>query len=484
MAAAELPGPDSLLRRTLGEWRIGLVAWRLLVLQTADPAVAAGMDRFSTYRAHPWRRVEHTMDSGRRLFFSDREGLRREVARLERTHRRLAGTDEQGRAFTASDPAVRVWVLVTLYECMTAMRELSGRPLAPSELERMYGEFRAVCAEFDLADDLFPATAADVPAYMDRTIRERLEYSEPVRYLLFDMLRQAPAPRRLGRLKPAWPLVRTVAAHAIGALTVADLPEAFRERFRLRRTRRAALLSFLLHRGMRVLMNALPEERRYRTSPAGDSPTPQTSTASTASLDRPSPSEAGPVRIPAPRRRKGADSRPARLRTFFHQVLDQTGDGRISSADLQAMAHNVCWPLELAPEREARVYAAFETWWQHLRAGMDADGDGQVSCEEFVTAMLTGIDAGPGYLDQGVLVAVRAIFHAADADGSGHLCADEYRTVFGGSRVHPAELNHGFRQLDHDGDGRITEDEFVQAFTDYFTARTDTTAGSQLLGRP
>ncbi|GGN43755.1 hypothetical protein GCM10012285_25510 [Streptomyces kronopolitis] len=482
MAAVELPGPDSLLRRTLGEWRIGLVAWRLLVLQTADPAVAAGMDRFSTYRAHPWRRVEHTMDSGRRLFFSDREGLRREVARLERTHRRLAGTDEQGRAFTASDPAVRVWVLVTLYECMTAMRELSGRPLAPSELERMYGEFRAVCAEFDLADDLFPATAADVPAYMDRTIRERLEYSEPVRYLLFDMLRQAPAPRRLGRLKPAWPLVRTVAAHAIGALTVADLPEAFRERFRLRRTRRAALLSFLLHRGMRVLMNALPEERRYRTSPAGNSPTPQPATDSTASSDRPSATR--PVRIPAPRRRKRADSRPARLRTFFHQVLDQTGDGRVSSADLQAMAHNVCWPLELTPEREARVYAAFETWWQHLRAGMDADGDGQVSCEEFVTAMLTGIDAGPGYLEQGVLVAVRAIFHAVDADGSGHLCADEYRTVFGGSRVHPAELNHGFRQLDHDGDGRITEDEFVQAFTDYFTARTDTTAGSQLLGRP
>ncbi|MFF0000071.1 oxygenase MpaB family protein [Streptomyces avermitilis] len=106
----------------------GWWAWRLLVLQTADPAVAAGMSNFSTYRAHPWRRIEHTMDSGKRLFFSDREGLRREVARLERTHRRLAGTDEQGRPFTALDPAVRVWVLVTLYECMTAMRELSGRP--------------------------------------------------------------------------------------------------------------------------------------------------------------------------------------------------------------------------------------------------------------------------------------------------------------------------------------------------------------------
>ncbi|MCX4804319.1 oxygenase MpaB family protein [Streptomyces sp. NBC_01214] len=484
MATADLPGPDSLLRRTLGEWRIGLVAWRLLVLQTADPAVAAGMRDFSTYRAHPWRRIEHTMDSGKRLFFSDREGLRREVARLERTHRRLAGTDEQGRPFTASDPAVRVWVLVTLYECMTAMRELSGRPLAPRELEQMYAEFRAVCSEFGLSDDLFPATAADVPAYMDRTIRERLEYSEPVRYLLFDMLREAPAPRRLGPLKPAWPLLRTVAAQVIGALTVADLPEAFRERFGLPRTRRAALLSFILHRTLRVLMNALPEHRRYRTPPAGVPLTPQPSTTSTASTDLSSTSAPRPVRFPVPRRRKDADSRPVRLRTFFHQVLDQTGDGRISSADLQAMAHNVCWPLELAAEREAPVYAAFETWWQQLRTGMDADGDGQVTCEEFITAMLTGIDSGPAYLEQGLHVAVRAVFHAVDTDGSGHLCADEYRRVFGGSRVHLAELNHGFRQLDHDGDGRITEDEFVQAFTDFFTARTDNTAGSQLLGRP
>ncbi|MFB7468581.1 hypothetical protein ACFCZ1_34730 [Streptomyces sp. NPDC056224] len=44
------------------------------------------------------------MDSGKRLFFSDREGLRREVARLERTHRRLAGA-RFSRWIRASGPA-------------------------------------------------------------------------------------------------------------------------------------------------------------------------------------------------------------------------------------------------------------------------------------------------------------------------------------------------------------------------------------------
>ncbi|WP_078872236.1 oxygenase MpaB family protein [Streptomyces sp. NRRL S-337] len=130
------------------------------------------MANFSTYRAHPWRRIEHTMDSGKRLFFSDREGLRREVALLERTHRRLAGTDAQGSPFTALDPAVRVWVLVTLYECVTAMRGLSGRPLAPPERDQMYGEFRAVGSEFGLPDDLFPATD-DLQAMAQRVLAAR-----------------------------------------------------------------------------------------------------------------------------------------------------------------------------------------------------------------------------------------------------------------------------------------------------------------------
>ncbi|MEU4953349.1 hypothetical protein [Streptomyces lavendulae] len=53
MTSVALPAVETLLRRTLGERRIGLVAWRLLVLQIAHPVVAAGMDRYSTYRAHP-----------------------------------------------------------------------------------------------------------------------------------------------------------------------------------------------------------------------------------------------------------------------------------------------------------------------------------------------------------------------------------------------------------------------------------------------
>jgi Ca2+-binding EF-hand superfamily protein len=235
-------------------------------------------------------------------------------------------------------------------------------------------------------------------------------------------------------------------------LTLADLPPAFRERFDLPRPRGAQLLSWTLHHGMRQVMTRLPDRLRYRTPPTGTQP---------AAAPAESSSPASPVGVPRQRRPRRGDTRQKRLDMFFRQVLDQTGDGYVDAADLQAMAHDICWQLELTPEREKEVYAAFDAWWQHIRSTMDTDHDDRVDRAEFAAAMLAGIDRDPDFLDKGLRVAVRTLFRAADTDSSGHLGPDEYRTIFGGSRVHPAELNHGFRQLDADGDGQIAEEEFV-----------------------
>ncbi|MFJ2582198.1 oxygenase MpaB family protein [Kitasatospora aureofaciens] len=444
-------------RQDLAEWRVALVAWRLLVLQGAHPVVAAGMAEHSTYHAHPWRRVEHTLGSGRRLFQQDADTLRREIARLERAHKRIRGTDAEGREYDAKDPATRAWVLLTLFEAVVAMRQLGGDPYRGAQLEEAYAEFTDAIAAFDLDGEL-PPTAADLPGYFARVAREQLEFGEPVRYLLYDILHEAPRPRRLWFLGDAgWRGVRAVVARVVTALTVADLPPVVRERFGLVRTRRAALLSVLLHRGVGAVLRSLPDHLRYR-----------------------SPEQRPPSRWRPTQR----DARRPRLDQFFREVLDQTGDGYLTVHDLRAMAHNVCWQLELDEAAEARVHAAFEGWWEQLRASMDANGDGRVSREEFVAATIAGCDRDPAYLERGLLPALRAVFAAADTDGNGHLDADEYRAVFGGPRVHPAEISHGFRQLDTDGDGRITLDEFLQGFTAFFTARAASTAGTQLLGRP
>ncbi|MFH8379896.1 oxygenase MpaB family protein [Kitasatospora sp. NPDC018058] len=451
--------PDVSFKRDLSEWRIALVAWRLLVLQAADPVVGAGMTEHSTYRAHPWRRIEHTLGSGRRLFYQDAEALRGEVARLDRAHKRIRGTTPDGRPYDARDAATRVWVLLTLFECVVAMRSLGGDRYDAAQLELAYGEFKEAIAAFGLPEEELPKSAADLPSYFARYARERLEFNEATRYLLDGILREAPRPRRLWFLGDAgWRVTRGLVARVIRELTVADLPPVVRERFGLVATRRGALLSVLLHRGAGAVVPLLPDRLRYR-----------------------SPEEQRPPRRYRPMRR---DARGPRVDRFFREVLDQTGDGYITVHDLRAMAHNVCWQLDLDEAAEARVYEAFDGWWEQLRAVMDANRDGRVSREEFTAATLAGCDRDEAYLEQGLLPALRAVFTAADADGSGFLEFDEYRAVFGGPRVHPAELSHGFRQLDTDGDGRITVEEFLRGFTEFFTARADSTSGAQLLGRP
>ncbi|MFI9360041.1 oxygenase MpaB family protein [Kitasatospora sp. NPDC053057] len=455
-----MPDRTVSFKRDLSEWRVALVAWRLLVLQAADPVVGAGMQEHSTYRAHPWRRIEHTLGSGRRLFYQDAEALRREVARLNRAHKRIRGTTPDGRPYDARDAATRVWVLLTLFECVTAMRRLGGEPYDGGQLELAYREFREAIAAFDLPETELPKNAADLPAYFARYTREKLEFTESARYLLDDILREAPRPRRLWFLGDAgWRVTRVLVARVIRELTVADLPPVVRERLGLVRTRRGALLSAVLHRGAGAVVRLLPDRMRYRS---------------------PDEQQRPPRRL-RPQRK---DARGSRVDRFFREVLDQTGDGFITVHDLRAMAHNVCWQLELDEAAEARVYAAFDGWWEQLRAAMDANGDGKVSREEFTAATLAGLDRDEAYLEQGLLPALRAVFVAADTDGSGFLEFDEYRAVFGGPRVHPAELSHGFRQLDTDGDGRITVEEFLSGFTEFFTARADSTSGAQLLGRP
>ncbi|MFE7559240.1 oxygenase MpaB family protein [Kitasatospora sp. NPDC057500] len=457
-SSASAPRPNISFRRDLSEWRIVLVAWRLLVLQASHPVVAAGMEEHSTYRGHPWRRIEHTLGSGRRLFQADQEQLWREVKRLDRAHRRIRGTTGDGRAYDAHDPATRAWVLLTLFESVAAMRELSGDPYSADELEALYREFADIAAVFGLPPGELPETAAELPGYLRRTTAERLEFTGTARHLLYGMLHEAPCPRRLGFLGPAgWRVLRRVVAKAVAELTVADLPAVYRERFGLVPTRRGALLSRLLHGGGRLVLTRLPDRLRYR---------------------------APGVRPPSrPRRMPRQDTRPPRLDRFFREVLDQTGDGWLTARDLQAMAHNVCWRLELSEDGEARVYAAFEEWWEQLRAGMDADGDGRISREEYIGATLAGCDRDPAYLEGGMLPALRAVFAAADADGDGLLDFAEYRVLFDGRRLHPAELSHGFRQLDTDGDGVITAAEFLRGFVDYFTARAPSASGTQLLGR-
>ncbi|NUR32015.1 MAG: EF-hand domain-containing protein, partial [Catenulispora sp.] len=173
-----------------------------------------------------------------------------------------------------------------------------------------------------------------------------------------------------------------------------------------------------------------------------------------------------------------------KLRRLFDHVLDQNGDGTLTWSDLQAMARAASWDTELTAEQEARLFAGFGAWWDQLCRGAGIGREEGITRTTFVDVTVAGLRGdAEAYLAAGLDQAIAALFAVADSDQDGYLDQADYRRVFGG-HSHPAELAHGFRQLDHDGDGQISAAEFTDGFRAFFTARGKSAAGSHLLGQP
>jgi Ca2+-binding EF-hand superfamily protein len=322
--------------------------------------------------------------------------------------------------------------------------------------------------------------------------RDVLEDNTEVRFLMRDMYTGAATPSLLEWCPPVWALMRSSAGMLMPGAVAAQLPRTYRERLHLHVGQSDSTLSRTVHRTARAAVEPLSVRNRYMPIAAdamtGKSPGQAGEVGPNGSrlpgvgfLARP----LGLVRAVAATVLRGPDRdvRADRLGRFFSQVLDQTGDGRIDVPDLQAMARSLCWQLELSQEQEDKVYAGFTGWWEHMRSTMDADGDGSISKDEWITAMLRNCDADPAYVRDGVHHAVRAMFEAVDTDGSGAIDRHEYRTVFAGGRVDPGDLDRGFDELDVDKDGTITLPELLDGFTAFFMARESRASGAQLLGR-
>ncbi|GAA3873184.1 hypothetical protein GCM10022243_42900 [Saccharothrix violaceirubra] len=450
-----LPGPGSATWENLGLWRQLLVTHRTLVLQAAHPAVGAAVSRFSVYNARPWRRLFRTLESLQTYVYGSASEQRRELARLERLHRRMRGTDEHGRAFDAADLAARAWVHLTMFEAVLTMRRLGGDPLPADETERFYAEWRRLGQVFGLTEADVPATAAEFAAHFTRTVAEVLEDNATVRDLLSGSIHRVPPPPGLPIPAPLWSPLRHVVVTAVVQATAATLPEAYRERLRLTVLPGADLLVAGLHQAARLASALLPEPWRYL-------PRASTSIRAAATPRRPD-------RTPSPE-------------SFFTTVLDQTGDGVLRWSDLLALARELSTHLDLDGDDEDAVHTAFESWWDQLRTATGTARDGAVTLDAYLTALADDRYPGPPDPRTGYGAVAGAIRRLIDRDGDGEVRLDEYAKLLDDSpRRH--ELVAALRDLDRDGDGTVHVDEFEVALQDFLAGRRDLDAARALFGR-
>lgn len=478
-------GPGSQFDEFFNDPRWALAVVRATVLEAAHPQIGAALIDNSTFVAHPWRRLQNTFLSLRRMFGADDDVRQREAARLNRLHARLNGTDARDRPYDAMDPAARAWVVATLFESTVTMFRLSGQPLEQRAMERLYAEFQAFLVALGNEAGQLPPTLHEFWRYYDRVVEEELENTEAMRIILYKLFDHLPAPPLLNGLPTLWALGRAVGGPVVGAITVASLPEPFR--------RRAGLPELL---GAQTLMQSayltvglarfLPDgwiraenvADLLALTPDSDDPRARTVRALHQKMKRagaflrlvtPFATEPEPGAEPEPAARGGM-RRDAE--EFFREVLDQTGDGYLDWPDLAAMARELSTRLDLDEPEETRLYTAYADWWRELQSALDTDGDGRVSAQEYAAA-------APSLAGPALIRVAEVLFDVTDKDGNQHIDADEYRALF---RTAFRRDTTGAGTSGGTG-GAYTRSAFVKDFLSFMSGRQRSTPYDPLLAQ-
>jgi uncharacterized protein (DUF2236 family) len=138
--------PSELSRRINAE-RILLLGWtRAVLLQLAHPLIAAGVADHSTFRGSTvaaFSRLHHTVHAMLALTFGDDVERERALEAIRAIHRRVHGTlpaacgrFPAGTRYSAEDPALLLWVHVTLIESIVLVYERLVAPLNDAERDR------------------------------------------------------------------------------------------------------------------------------------------------------------------------------------------------------------------------------------------------------------------------------------------------------------------------------------------------------------
>jgi uncharacterized protein (DUF2236 family) len=210
----------SVIRRVNSEPALLFGAGRALILQLADPAVAAGVADHSEFEQNPFKRLQGTLEATYAAVFGT-EALATSVGRRIRwVHEFVVGP-----GYRANDPEHLLWVHATLVETALGCYTSLVAPLDAADAETYYQEMTRVGGAFGLSRDDQPADLAEFRGYVDERVRS-FEVSDTARDLAAFILE----PTLPGHLEV--PLAPTIAVQRLFA--VATTPEPLRRQFGFR----------------------------------------------------------------------------------------------------------------------------------------------------------------------------------------------------------------------------------------------------------
>lgn len=197
-----------------------------ILLQLADPRIAAGVARHSGFRERPLDRLAGTYQYLSALALGDDRDIRHVVRLVNARHANVRG--DEPRPYDARDADAQRWVAATLLATALDLEErLDGRPLDRRTADALVRGFGQFATRLQVPDAGWPASHAEFAAWWTDRL-ETLVVGDEARGVARDLLAGVGLP---GVLRPLTAPVRLV--------TAALLPPALREAYGFRWTPRA-----------------------------------------------------------------------------------------------------------------------------------------------------------------------------------------------------------------------------------------------------
>jgi uncharacterized protein (DUF2236 family) len=161
---------------------MAVAAGRAILMQLANPDVAAGIDEHSTFKTDPIGRVIRTTEAFRRFFWRTVDEAEEVAARIRAQHAKV-----KGQTYSAEDPALLLWVHATTIDSLMLVYSKLVRPLSMQERERYYEESKVIAEMLGCPREYQPETLCDFQEYVGAQV-SGLRASETGRALARDFL--------------------------------------------------------------------------------------------------------------------------------------------------------------------------------------------------------------------------------------------------------------------------------------------------------
>jgi uncharacterized protein (DUF2236 family) len=242
--------------RRINAERLMLLGWsRAILLQLAHPLVAAGVAEHSSFRGGPFAaaaRLHHTVRAMLSLTFGDAAQRATTLEHIRAIHRRVhghlgvaTGHFPAGTPYSAEDPALLLWVHVTLLDSIPLVYERLVAPLTDADRDAYCEDAATIAIDLGARSDEVPRTWSDVKRYANNAYASgAIAVGDPARALAAAVL----APPFAGMIAPiAW---------TNRLITIGLLPDVVRQQYGFpwseRRERRLQQTFAVFHRVRRL----------------------------------------------------------------------------------------------------------------------------------------------------------------------------------------------------------------------------------------